>query len=91
MAVKGFDQLEGQKKPRVVDVLDTLCDYARSGAAIPPKVVLQVIQRAGLSRTELMLARGHLNAGYERQNKRNEEIAAREYQQAMTGVDRLLQ
>jgi len=44
-----------------------------------------------MSVTELRLARQHLRFGYVKQSKRNEEVAAREYQEAMAGVDRLLQ
>jgi hypothetical protein len=91
MAVRTFAELEEQKRPRAKSVLDTLHYYAHNGSSIAPRVVLQVIQKAGLSRTELKSARRHLQAGYDNQNKRNEDIAAREYQKAMTGVDRLLQ
>ena len=89
-AVKTFAELEKQEKPSATNVLETLCNYTTGGWAINPEVVFQVIVRAGLSRKELVTARGYLQTGYDLQMQRSEEITAREYETARQDVDRLI-
>lgn len=90
MAIKTFAELEKEEKPSASSVLETLEDYASGGWAIVPRVVLGVIHNAGLNREELKKAREYLQIGYDIQNNRSEEKAAREYEEAREGIDRLL-
>ncbi len=90
MAVKTFVELETEEKPSADSVLETLSDYVNTSCAITPEVVLRVISNAGLSREELEKARECLQTGYNNQGKIFNVRAAREYETAKEGVERLL-
>jgi len=51
--IKSFKELEETNTPDPNDVIDTMEDYAKSGAAISGRVVVDVINKAGLSRDAL--------------------------------------
>jgi len=51
--IKGFKELHETPKPNENDVVETIQDYAETGAAIYAQIVIDVINRAGLSRDSL--------------------------------------
>ena len=51
--ITSFRQLHETPKPDETDVVDTMKDYADTGAAIISDIVIEVIKRAGLSRGSL--------------------------------------
>ena len=82
-----FAELEDQERPKARSVLETLRDYAESGSAICPRVVLGVIDRACLNASQLGAAKTHAQRGYETQIKRCEEKSAEEYRLLIREID----
>jgi|GEM_PF-2375176 len=62
--VKSFAELQQSDTPNPQDVIDTLRDYAESGAAISDHVVIEVIAKANLSRKQLSDCLNHAQQGY---------------------------
>lgn len=63
--IKSFRELQETKNPEANDVIDTLNDYAEVGAAILGSVVVDVINRAGLSRDALETCLASASKGIE--------------------------
>lgn len=82
-----FAELEKQERPKAQKVLESLKDYAECGAAICPRVVSEVIDRAHLNASQLALAKTYARRGYNTQDRRRETRAAEEYLRLIRTID----
>ncbi len=62
---KSFAELQQSDSPNPQDVIDTLKDYAETGAVISGRVVIEVIGKSGLSREQLSDCLTHATKGNE--------------------------
>jgi len=91
--VKSFAELEEQETPSQQDVIDTMEDYAKLPSSISSSVVIDVINRAGLSRDALEACLSSAIKGEELQTKMAKihgRREARQYGKVADHIRRLL-